>query len=75
MPDVVGEVPGEVPTRPGDLQEDRPAGKNSEQPSGVELCLQGQARVPVVEWADGQPLSRAIEEVRAFRRYARRVYA
>ena len=34
-----------------------------------------QAGVPVVEWTDGQPLSGAIEEVRAFRRYARRVYA
>ena len=31
--------------------------------------------VPVVEWTEGQPLAQAIEEVTAFRRYARRAFA
>jgi uncharacterized protein (DUF58 family) len=31
--------------------------------------------VPVVEWTEGQPLAQAIEEVSAFRRYARRAFA
>ena len=31
--------------------------------------------VPVVEWTEGEPLAQAIEEVSAFRRYARRAFA
>jgi uncharacterized protein (DUF58 family) len=31
--------------------------------------------VPVVEWKEGQPLAQAIEEVTAFRRFARRAFA
>jgi uncharacterized protein (DUF58 family) len=30
--------------------------------------------VPVIEWTQGQPLARAIEEVSSFRRHARRAY-
>ena len=33
-----------------------------------------QAGVPVVEWVDGEPLNVVIEEVTAYRRYARPVH-
>jgi hypothetical protein len=33
------------------------------------------AGIPVVSWADGQALDAVLEEVRAFRRYARPVRA
>jgi uncharacterized protein (DUF58 family) len=34
-----------------------------------------QLGIAVIEWAEGEPLSRVIEEVRAFRRYAHRASA